>query len=53
MGLQRSALAWLKETLANEDEQQARVLAKPVMMKFDRILAQADALWPLGLHLNQ
>src|SRR6266550_6854683 len=44
MGVSKERVSWLKETLGTKDERQARVLAKPVMMKFDRILAQAEAL---------
>jgi hypothetical protein len=44
MGVPKERVSWLKETLATKDEKQAKVLAKPVMMKFDRILAQAEAL---------
>ena len=44
MGVPKERVSWLKETLGTKDEKQARVLAKPVMMKFDRILAQAEAL---------
>ena len=33
-----------QETLRTKDAKQAKVLAKPVMMKFDRVLAQAKAL---------
>ena len=40
----KERVSWLKETLGTKDEKRARVLAKPVMMKFDRILAQAEAL---------
>jgi integrase len=40
----RERVSWLKETLRTKDEQKAKVLAKPVMMKFDRIIAQAEAL---------
>jgi hypothetical protein len=40
----KERVSWLKETLRTKDEKRARVLAKPVMMKFDRILAQAEAL---------
>jgi hypothetical protein len=35
---------WLKRSLHTKDEKRAKVLAKPVMMEFDRILAQAEAL---------
>src|ERR1700716_4119035 len=44
MGVPKERVSGLKETLATKDEKQAKVLAKPVMMKFDRILAQAEAL---------
>src|SRR6476659_5816325 len=44
MGVPKERVSWLKETLGTKDEKQAKVLAKPVMMKFDRILAQAEAL---------
>ena len=43
-GVPKERVSWLKETLGTKDEKRARVLAKPVMMKFDRILAQAEAL---------
>jgi integrase len=43
-GVPKARVSWLKETLGTKDEKRARVLAKPVMMKFDRILAQAEAL---------
>ena len=44
MGVPKERVSWLKETLGTKDEKRARVLAKPVMMKFDRVLAQAEAL---------
>ena len=44
MGVPKERVSWLKETLRTKDEKRARVLSKPVMMKFDRILAQAEAL---------
>jgi hypothetical protein len=44
MDVPKERVSWLKETLRTKDEKRARVLAKPVMMKFDRILAQAEAL---------
>ncbi len=43
-GANKERVSWLKKTLGTKDEKQAKVLAKPVMMKFDRILAQAEAL---------
>jgi hypothetical protein len=44
MGVPKERVSWLKETLGTKDAKQARVLAKPIMMKFDRVLAQAEAL---------
>jgi len=44
IGASKPRVSWLKETLRTKDPKQAKVLAKPVMMKFDRILAQAEAL---------
>jgi hypothetical protein len=35
---------WLKRSLRTKDEKRARVLSKPVMIEFDRILAKAEAL---------
>jgi N-methylhydantoinase A/oxoprolinase/acetone carboxylase beta subunit len=43
-GASKASVSWLKETLRTKDEKQAKVLAKPVMMKFDGILAKAEAL---------
>jgi hypothetical protein len=43
LGVPKSRVSWLKETLGTKDEMQARVRAKPVMMKFDGILAKAEA----------
>ena len=34
----------LKQSLHTKDEKRARVLSKPVMMEFDRILAKAEAI---------
>ena len=44
MGVPKERVSWLKKTLGTKDEKRAKVLAKPVMMEFDRILAQAEAL---------
>jgi len=44
MGVSKTRVSWLKETLGTKDEKQAKVRAKPVMMKFDGILAKAEAL---------
>jgi hypothetical protein len=43
LGVPKPRVSWLKETLGTKDEKQARVRAKPVMMKFDGILAKAEA----------
>jgi hypothetical protein len=43
MGVPKERVSWLKETLGTKAKQ-AKVLATPVMMKFDGILAQAEAL---------
>jgi hypothetical protein len=44
MGVSKTRVSWLKETLGTKDEKQAKIRAKPVMMKFDGILAKAKAL---------
>jgi integrase len=43
MDVPKERVSWLKETLGTKDAQRAKVLAKPVMMRFDRVLAQARA----------
>lgn len=55
-GASKPRVSWLKETLGTKDQKQAKVRAKPVMMKFDRVLAQAEALLaerPLRTSLNE
>ncbi len=44
LGASKERQSWLQQSLGTKDEKQARVLAKPVMMKFDRVLAEAEAL---------
>ena len=44
VGASKPRVSWLKETLRTKDQKQAKIRAKPVMMKFDRVLAQAEAL---------
>jgi hypothetical protein len=44
MAVSKTRVSWLKETLGTKDEKQAKIRAKPVMMKFDGILAKAEAL---------
>ncbi|HEY2211891.1 MAG TPA: DUF6538 domain-containing protein [Bradyrhizobium sp.] len=44
MGAPKERVSWLKESLRTKDEGQAKILSKPVMMKLDRILAEAEAL---------
>ncbi|MCA1498968.1 site-specific integrase [Bradyrhizobium sp. NBAIM14] len=43
-GAPRARQPWLKRSLRTKDEKRAKILAKPIMMEFDRILAQAEAL---------
>ena len=43
-GAPKARVSWLKESLRTKDEGQAKILSKPVMMRFDRILAEAEAL---------
>jgi len=52
IGASKARQPWLKETLRTKDEKRAKVLAKPVMMKFDRILAQAAARLEAGVRLS-
>jgi integrase len=40
-GASRSSISWLKQSLRTKDARQANVLAKPVLIEFDRILEQA------------
>ena len=44
MGASKERISWLKRTLRTKDQKRAKALAKPVMMEFDRILVQAEAL---------
>jgi integrase len=44
MGASRPRVAWLKQSLKTKDPKEAKRLAPPVLMKFDRILASAEAL---------
>jgi integrase len=44
LGNGKLRVSWLKKTLHTKDKKQATITAKPVMMKFDRILADAEAL---------
>jgi len=43
-GATKSRQPWLKRSLRTKDEARAKVLAKPVGMEFDRIIADAEAL---------
>jgi uncharacterized protein DUF6538 len=36
-GASKPRVSWLKETLRTKDQKQAKIRAKPVMMKFDRV----------------
>jgi integrase len=44
MGASKAKVSWLKESLRTKDEGQAKIRSKPVMMKFDRIIAEAETL---------
>jgi integrase len=44
MGAARPRVAWLKQSLKTKDPKEAKRLAPPVLMKFDRILAKAETL---------
>lgn len=43
-GSAKLRVAWLKKTLATKDHKAAKVRAIPLLMEFDRILAQAEVL---------
>ena len=43
-GAAKARQPWLKQSLRTKDEKRARVLSKPIMMEFDRIIAKAEAL---------
>jgi integrase len=43
-GAAKARQPWLKQSLRTKDQKRARVLATPVIMEFDRIIAQAEAL---------
>ena len=56
LGNGKPRVSWLKETLRTKDKKHAEVIAKPVMMRFDRILADAEALLaerPLRTELSE
>ena len=56
LGNGKSRVSWLKKTLRTKDKRQAEITAKPVMMNFDRILADAEALLaerPLRTELSE
>jgi integrase len=40
----KSRQPWLKRSLRTKDEKRAKLLSKPVMMEFDRVIADAEAL---------
>jgi integrase len=44
MGSSKHRVAWLKKSLGTKDLKAAKVRATPVLMEFDRILAEAEAL---------
>ena len=56
LGAPKPRVAWLKQSLGTKDHKEAKRLAPPVLMKFDRILAQAEALlaeFPLRTSLDK
>jgi hypothetical protein len=44
MGRSRNRVAWLQRSLKTKDVRDAKRLAPPILMEFDRILAEAEAL---------
>lgn len=42
-GANKAKVSWLKKSLGTKDARQANVLAKPVMIGFDKIIAKAEA----------
>ena len=44
MNSSKPRVAWLKKSLGTKDLKAAKVRATSVLMEFDRILAQAEAL---------
>ena len=44
MGRSKDRVAWLQRSLKTKDSREAKRRAPPVLMKFDRILAEAEAL---------
>src|SRR5262245_26588550 len=44
MGRSKDRVAWLQRSLKTKDVREAKRLAPPVLMEFDRILAEAEAL---------
>jgi integrase len=43
LGGTKERVSWLKKSLATKDAKRAKVLAVPVLMKFNHVLAQAEA----------
>ena len=43
LGAPKPRIAWLKKTLGTKDQKRAKILAPPVLMEFDSILAKAEA----------
>jgi len=55
-GSSNERVSWLKRSLRTKDKQEAKRLAPPILMEFDRILAEAEALiaeWPLRTSLDR
>ena len=43
-GVPKTRQPWLKRSLRTKDEKRAKLIAKPVMMEFDRIIAEAETI---------
>jgi hypothetical protein len=44
LNVDKPSLSWLKRSLGTRDSREANIVAKPVLMDFDRTLAKAEAL---------
>ena len=44
LGVTKERVSWLKKSLATKDAKRAKVLAAPVLLNFNHVLAQAEAL---------
>src|SRR5262245_47239672 len=44
LGISRPRVSWLKRSLRTKDHREANIRAKPILVEFDRVLAQATVL---------